>query len=115
MTELIRIMSQVQKQNNCHYYFRYYHHDHRLIICIIVIFIVIVLVTDTFTTIFIMTVIIPIIFNNSFSFLSLVLPLNSYLLLFVGVAGQFLLLFFRLFTLLVAVVEYLSYFLGHTH
>ena len=115
MTELIRIMSQVQKQNNCHYYFRYYHHDHRLIICIIVIFIVIVLVTDTFATIFIMTVIIPIIFNNSFSFLSLVLPLNSYLLLFVGVAGQFLLLFFRLFTLLVAVVEYLSYFLGHTH
>lgn len=110
-------MSQVQKQNNCHYYFRYYHHDHRLIICIIVIVIVIVivLVTDTFTTIFIMTVIIPIIFNNSFSFLSLVLPLNSYLLLFVGVAGQFLLLFFRLFTLLVAVVEYLSYFLGHTH
>lgn len=108
-------MSQVQKQNNCHYYFRYYHHDHRLIICIIVIFIVIVLVTDTFTTIFIMTFIIPIIFNNSFSFLSLVLPLNSYLLLFVGVAGQFLLLFFRLFTLLVAVVEYLSYFLGHTH
>lgn len=112
-------MSQAQKQNNCHcychYYFRYYHHDHRLIICIIVIVIVIVLVTDTFTTIFIMTVIIPIIFNNSFSFLSLVLPLNSYLLLFVGVAGQFLLLFFRLFTLLVAVVEYLSYFLGHTH
>ena len=92
-----------------------------LIICIIaiaiviVIVIVIVLVTDTFTTIFIMTVIIAIIFINSFPFLPSVLPLNSYLLLFVGVAGQFLLLFFRLFTLLVAVVEYLSYFLGHTH
>lgn len=84
-----------------------------LIICIIVIVIVIVIVLVT--TIFIMTVIIAIIFINSFSFLSLVLPLNSYLLLFVGVAGQFLLLFFRLFTLLVAVVEYLSYFLGHTH